>query len=735
VSSSVLIRIALPVPLPGGFDYLWEKTDTAPAIGVRVRVPFGRRVEVGVVTGHPQASSVRSDKLRSVLEVLDRDAVVRPELMKLLDWAAGYYHHPLGEVVAHALPTLLRKGRPIDGPQDVVWALTSGGRDAVANPSLERRAPRQFAALKLMLDQGRVAASELRAHGIAAAVLRRLADKRLCQPLAQSPPSQDGDRDVLDPAFSDAGPRLTHDQQSVVESIAGAQAGFSAHLVYGITGSGKTEVYLNLIRRELEAARQCLLLVPEIALTPQLVARLSERFGGRLAVLHSALSDRERLTAWARAHRGEARLVVGTRSAVFASLPRLGLIVVDEEHDASFKQQTGFRYSARDLAVVRARELGIPIVLGSATPSLESFHNARTGRYALHTLRQRIGTAGAPSYRIVDLNRHVETRNLSTPLLARIDEHLAEGNQILLFLNRRGFAPALFCPSCETASECTRCDARMTVHARVGRLRCHHCGREERLRWRCPVCGTERVGVGAGTQRVTEELEQLKPDTLIARLDRDVTARKGELDRVLAGVAAGETRILVGTQMLTKGHDFPNVTLVGVLNADQGLFGIDFRSNERLAQTIVQVAGRAGRADKPGEVVIQTHYPGHPLLRRLLESGYTAFAEAALAEREATGWPPFSHVAVLRAEATRRTAVFEFLAKARRYCSGSAVRILGPAADPMERKAGRYRAQLLLQCSERSPLHDSLSSLEGALRGWPETRKVRWSIDVDPVEL
>jgi primosomal protein N' (replication factor Y) len=479
------------------------------------------------------------------------------------------------------------------------------------------------------------------------------------------------------------------------------------------------------------------LLVPEIGLTPQLVRRLRARFACELAVFHSGLTAVERLDAWRQTRANRAKLVVGTRSAVFAPLADAGIIVVDEEHDPSFKQQTGFRYSARDLAIVRAKALDVPIVLASATPSLESLRNAEEGRYRRLSLSRRIGAGGNPSIRIIDLNRHAERRGLSTPLLAAMDLHLERGHQVLLFINRRGFAPALFCPSCAHAVECRRCDARMTVHAKAGALRCHHCGQQERLHWVCPVCGSERIGVGAGTQRVTAELESLYPKHRIARLDRDAVGGRDALGAALEDIEAGGASIVVGTQLLTKGHDFPNVTLVGVLNADQGLFGADFRSEERLAQTIVQVAGRAGRRDRPGEVLIQTHYPRHPLLERLMTRDYAAFAEHALAERRQTGWPPFSHLAVWRAEAPAREPVFAFLNKLKREAGPDrpGLKVLGPTPDWMERRAGRYRAQLLLKSDERPRLHELVERGLTALGGWRESRRVRWAIDVDPVEL
>jgi primosomal protein N' (replication factor Y) (superfamily II helicase) len=654
------------VPLAEPFDYLWQGT-VAPPPGCRVRVPFGRGERIGIVVEHPEASSVPRERLRPVLAALDHEPVLDAELLRSLRWAADYYHHPIGEVLTHALPARLRQGRHAD----------------------------------------------------------------------PAPSDGAGPADSIEPARTQA-PQLTAAQQRVLAGIeSDAGTGYRAFVLHGVTGSGKTEVYMQLMAGELARGRQTLLLVPEIGLTPQLVDRLAERFGSRLAVMHSALSEKERFEAWRRVRSAEAGLVLGTRSAVFAPLANPGLIIVDEEHDSSYKQQQGFRYSARDLAVLRASRLGIPVLLASATPSLESWHHARSGRYRLLTMPDRVGRARKPDLRMIDMNRHASRRGLSTPMVAAIERHLADSRQVLLFLNRRGFAPVLFCPQCRDSVDCSHCDAHMTVHARIGRLRCHHCGAESALSWSCARCGGERIAVGSGTQRIADELKSLFPEARVTRIDRDATARKGALAQALREVADGSTGILVGTQMLTKGHDFPRVTLVGVLNADQGLFGTDFRSDERLAQTILQVAGRAGRGEWPGEVLIQTHHPGHALLERLLAQDYAAFADWALAERRAASWPPFAHLALWRAEASRRDAAFSFLERVRGAASRPAdpVRILGPAPDRIERKGGRYRAQLLLQSTERAALHALLERTLAVVRTWPAARRVKWAIDVDPIEL
>jgi len=454
---------------------------------------------------------------------------------------------------------------------------------------------------------------------------------------------------------------LGPEQAEALQAITAALGRFEAHLLFGVTGSGKTEVYLRAIEAVLARGGQTLVLVPEIGLTPQLLARFEERFGAGIAVLHSALTGSERHEAWCAARRGAARIVIGTRSAVFTPLPQLALIVVDEEHDTSFKQQEGFHYSARDLAVLRAQRASIPVLLGSATPSLESLENAGAGRYRQSRLPTRAGGAQTTRTTLVDLRRHAGEQGLSQPAIAAIDAHLQAGGQVIVFLNRRGFAPTLFCCACGWSATCAHCDARMTLHRRAQRLRCHHCGAEQSIPAACGACHQPLTAVGQGTERVEETLQRLFPQAPLARLDRDAVSSRGTLTRVLDRVHSGEAKILVGTQMLTKGHHFPEVSLVVILDADQGLFATDYRATERLAQMITQVAGRAGRAARPGEVLIQTQYPEHSLLVRLIESGYEGFAADALAERRAAQWPPYSRLALLRADASDPRTVDEFL--------------------------------------------------------------------------
>jgi primosomal protein N' (replication factor Y) len=532
-------------------------------------------------------------------------------------------------------------------------------------------------------------------------------------------------------------PEPTPPQAQAMAAIGAALHGFATFVLHGLTGSGKTEVYLEVIRQVLAAGRCALVLVPEIGLTPQLVQRFTARLPAPLAVMHSGLTDGERLSAWRAAASGAARIVVGTRSAVFAPLPDLGVIIVDEEHDASLKQhEGGFHYSARDLALVRAQRAQLPVVLGSATPSLETLHNVASGRYQRLSLPRRAGQAAAPRLAVVDLRAHAVSAGLSTPVVQAIGRHLAADGQVLVFLNRRGYAPTLLCTACGWVAPCRDCDARLTVHQRSGRLRCHHCGADAPLPKSCPQCGFELRPVGQGTERVEERLRELFPQAPLVRVDRDVVRGQGDMDAALERINSGAARILVGTQMITKGHDFQNMTLVVVLNADQGLFSTDFRAAERLAQTIVQVAGRAGRGTRAGEVLIQSAYPEHPLLQTLLSEGYEGFARSALAERAAARWPPFSRLAVVRASATTAAAALDFLTAARRAAgTPRGIRLLGPVPAAMARRAGRYHSQLLLESADRAALHRLLGGWLEQVGELPGARQVRWALDVDPIDL
>jgi primosomal protein N' (replication factor Y) (superfamily II helicase) len=728
-----IFRVALDTPLRQLFDYLPPPAPaTPPAVGSRVRVPFGRRRLIGLVVAVAEASEVPPARLRAILEVLDATPLLDAAALALLDWAAQYYHHPPGQVLASALPKALRLGAPAT-PTEERWLVTEAGAAAVAAGE-PRRAPRQRELLGYVHEHGPVTAARLDTEAPEwRPAARALTRRRL---MASSAVAIAGVTAAA--RVRTAGPPLLSEQSAAVEAVGASLGAFAAFVLHGITGSGKTEVYLRLIERVLTAGRRALVLVPEIGLTPQLLERFHERFEAPIAALHSALTDHERLLAWRSAFSGEARIVLGTRSAVFAPVPELGLIVVDEEHDASFKQhEGGFRYSARDLAVVRARHARVPVLLGSATPSLETLHNAAAGRYTLLGLSRRATQAQPPLLKLIDLRSSASTAGIATPAVLAIEQHLAEEGQVLVFLNRRGYAPTLLCTACGWIAPCRECDARLTVHLHAGRLRCHHCGADAPLPARCPVCGFTVKPVGQGTERIEETLGRLFPAVALARLDRDVVRRRGDMEGVMRRMSSGEARILVGTQMVTKGHDFPNVTLVVVLNADQGLFSSDFRAPERLAQTIVQVAGRAGRGSKPGEVLIQTEFPEHPLLASLLADGYDGFARAALEERAQALWPPFSRLAALRDSARTADAALAFLAEARRVARRppAGVRLLGPVPAAIRKRAGRYHAQLLIESRERSRLHEFLERWLPQVQELKSARALRWSLDVDPLEL
>lgn len=727
MTKNSFVQVAVPVPLIGELDYQWTKPEPPPSLGCRVRVPLGKTEKIGIIVRNIHTSTLDTSRIKGILEALDTEPVLNTELFKLLCWCAKYYHHPIGEVFAHALPILLRQGRPAKGIEKF-WELTKKGIALTSNQSLGKL---QTQVIDLLQRSGQISSRKLLGIGIKNGVLQRMMTRGWVQCIEKTPLTRPNTNPTDSPL------KLTVEQQNCVSAITNAAEGYAAYLLQGVTGSGKTEVYMHLISNQLQVGRQSLLLVPEIGLTPQLLKRLKNRFGSCLAVMHSGLTAIERLEAWRKTRSGEAKIVLGTRSAIFAPLVNAGLIIVDEEHDSSYKQQDGFKYSARDLAVLRARGLNIPVLLASATPSLESIHNVKLGRYQGLRMNRQIGSAGKPKIQIIDMNVHAAQHGLSTPLITAIERHLSLNQQVLLFLNRRGFAPVLLCTECGAVEECDRCDARMTLHARIGQLRCHHCNRTRPLTWGCDICATERIAVGAGTQRVTDELQALFPETKIARLDRDVTSNKGNLEAVLADVEHGETQIIVGTQMLTKGHDFPKVTLVGVLSADQGLFGTDFRCSEKLAQMLLQVAGRAGRRDQPGNVLIQSHYPAHPLLTTIAEQDYDAFSELALAEREATAWPPFSHLIVWRAEAANKKTARAFLERVASTAKtmANSITILGPAAPSMEKRGNRFRTQLLFQHHSRKTLHDLTRNMLQLVRDWPQARRIRWSIDVDPTEL
>lgn len=731
-SSTSCLRVALPLPLPRLFDYLPPAGVAAEAIAVgqRLRLPFGAREIVGVVVGHGGIEA--SVELKPALDVLDAVPLLDGELLASMRWLAGYLHAPLGEVLAAALPAALRRGEPLPDIARYGWRLTEAGRTAL--PRMRSGRP------KALGEQLQQECSEEDLDALLPSwrtVLRSLRERGHVERVkVESATSVSGKGDA-DPASAAFAPNP--EQQQAIDTLCAAQ-GFAPFLLEGVTGSGKTEVYLQAIADCLARGRQALVLVPEIGLTPQTLARFRARLGVPIHALHSGLNDNERAATWLAAARGQARVIVGTRSAVFVPLPEAGLLVVDEEHDGSYKQFDGIRYHARDFALVRARALEVPIVLGSATPALETLHNANTGKFGHLRLRQRAGSAKPPVVRVQDVRKRPLHAGLSEESLTAIRTALDAGGQVLVFKNRRGYAPVLLCHDCGWSAHCPRCSTddhptAMTVHAHGKRLQCHHCGHRRPSPLACPDCGSLALQPqGNGTERIEVEMQARFADVPVIRIDRGSTGHRDGLQKHFDALG-NRPGILIGTQMLAKGHDLGNLTLVVVVGIDEGLFSADFRSGEKLAQLLIQVAGRAGRADRPGTVLLQTHHPEHPLLQTLVSGGYRAFAEVELTQREAAGFPPFAHLALLRAEAKQADPPQQFLSLAKMRLGEHGVEQYGPLPAPMPRRAGYVRSQLIVSAAQRAVLHTALNAVIPALYAAPDARRVRWSLDVDPVDL
>ncbi len=721
---TIRLRVAVPVPLPRLFDYALAPGMATPLPGARVAIEFGRRKMVGIVI---DAEPGAIDDLKPILALLDDPPLFDPALWALIPRVARYYLAPLGETLATALPVGLRRSEPMVLPQRWLYALSALGHEQVL---VTRGAAKQR--LWQRLQQAPASEPELaQLHPRWRPVLAPWVEAGWIDVIPMSP--------YAPPPILAAAPTLTAAQSDVLAQIAAHPSGFAVFVLDGVTGSGKTEVYLRLIADVLARGEQALLLVPEIGLTPQLVARVRERLPGRVAAMHSELSEGERVEAYAAAARGEVDVVIGTRSAVWTPLPRLGLVLVDEEHDASYKQQDGIRYHARDVALLRAQGLGVPVLLGSATPSLESLRNIELGRYQRLSMPARIGAAKQPRWRLVDVRGQRLKDGLAATTMTVIGEHLAAGGQVLVFKNRRGFAPALLCHDCGWHAECPDCDIALTFHRGAAWLRCHQCGFQQRPPQSCPSCSSlALVPQGAGTERLEAALAEAFPGTPLVRLDRDTTSKKSSFAAAIDELLRGEPTLIVGTQMLAKGHHLPAVTLAVIVGVDEGLMSADFRASERLAQLIVQVAGRAGRAERAGEVLLQTHLPEHPLLATLLRHGYGEYARLALQERRDTGLPPVGFAAVLRAEHVDGGKADRFLADVLAACPPAlrtAVEISGPLPAPQPRRQARWRFQLVLMASERAPLHAFLGAAVHACYEHARDRNLRWSVDVDPLDF
>lgn len=685
---NTILCIAIPTPLRQIFHYLLPPTISPDNLitGMRVRVSFGKRKVVGILVAIVNHSDFPHNKLKYIDEILDTQPTITPSVLKLCHWLSDYYHHPLGETLAMATPASLRKIKNVARKN----LCANNSNDNIENKNLDLN--------------------------------ENIRNKDFCSLHNY--------------------PTLNSAQQSAINKIKPVLNDFNCFLLNGVTGSGKTEIYLQIIEQLITQQKQALVLVPEIGLTPQILQRLQERFSSANIInFHSSLTDREKLIAWQAAKNGSAQIIVGTRSAIFMPCLQLGIIIVDEEHDMSFKQQEGLRYSARDLAIVRANFEKIPVILGSATPSLESYHNAITTRYHALYLPERAGTALHPIYNIIDLRTQSLQHGLSKPLITSIKQHLKNNNQVLIFLNRRGFAPVLMCQHCGWTAKCSRCEVPLTFHAETNHLHCHHCDRQQANILNCEQCGQPKLQlIGVGTERIEHALQKLFPSVPVVRIDRDSTRKKQSMNNILANIMEGNPQILIGTQMLSKGHHFPKVTLVGVINADSGFFSTDFRATERLGQLLIQVAGRSGRADHAGEVVIQTHQPQHPLLLTLINHGYNQFASMILAEREQHRLPPFSHLALFRAESLQQPLTINFLTQVKELLVNNlpktlAIELFGPITSPMPKRQARYRCQLLIQTNHRGELHKLLTNTLPLIEKIKISNKVRWSLDVDPMEM
>ncbi|MDD9891528.1 MAG: primosomal protein N' [Gammaproteobacteria bacterium] len=733
----LVYKVAVPSPLRRIFDYLPPASGEKIEPGTRVQINFGQRKIVGFVISQADQSGLSKNKLKPILTVIDSEPTFPDKLFRFLQWCAHYYQHPIGEVLNTATPVKLRSARALY--QEVSTYHLVGSFDDSQLQALDR-APKQKTLIDFLARRKNVSKQEILDQGYSTSIINTLKHKALIECFQTH-----ADKPEPFPPLIDPSPKalpLNQEQQLAVDKIRSGGNAFNCFLLDGVTGSGKTEVYMQIMADQLREGRQCLILVPEIGLTPQTVSRFQQRFNCPLSTLHSGMTDNERLGAWSQARDGAVGIVIGTRSAIFTPLPNPGLIIIDEEHDGSFKQQDGFRYSARDLAVMRGREENVPVILGSATPSLESLLNAQANKFTHLSLVHRAGGASDSITTVVDTANEYLESGLSEQLLFKIDQHLSANNQVLLFINRRGYAPVLSCSQCSWIAECDECVSQLTVHAQPPSIRCHHCGVAHHLPNHCPQCNSATLKTsGIGTQKLEKYLAERFSDYPVIRIDRDSARSKRKFDVMLEQIHSGEPCILLGTQMLAKGHHFPNITLVAIVDADSGLFSPDFRGQEFMIQTLVQVSGRAGRADRPGEVVIQSRHAAHKALTQLTQSTYREIAQSLLDERREAAMPPFSQLTLVRAEGSQLRHTMDLLKRVNEYAieiiqpSQSQIQVLGPVPAPMEKKAGRFRSHLLFKAETKSSMQQFLTQLVYQLENIKLSRGLRLSIDVDPMEM
>ncbi|MEM1153248.1 MAG: primosomal protein N' [Pseudomonadota bacterium] len=729
-----VLRLAIRSPLRRLFDYLPPADMSDEHVlrlkpGQRLRVSFGTRSLIGYLVCVAETSELPETKLKRALTLVDEEPLVPATLVELCVWAVDYYQYPPGEVFSAAFPKTMREGRA-NKPQGLsAWSLTDRGL-GLPEGALSR-SPKQSKALDMLRCEEAISNPELIERGISQSIMRELEKKGLVKKCLMALPVPDF---TPSPALEP-----TSEQASVLRALIAHSKGFSCHLLQGVTGSGKTEVYLQLIANCLQRNKQALVLIPEIGLTPQTLTRFKSRFAANIVVVHSGLTDRERYLAWDAARVGSAHIVIGTRSAIFTPLKALGVIIVDEEHDSSYKQQDGFRYSARDMAVKRGQIENAQVLLGSATPSLESLYNASRGRYSLHRLTRRPGGSQPPNISVIDIRRSELQAGMSEGLIAAINETLSRGQQVLVFLNRRGFAPTLQCHSCGWIAECQHCDARMTVHQRPASLQCHHCGANATLVHRCPQCHSgDLITHGLGTEQTETYLQQRFPDWPVYRVDSDSMQGKHAMQALNESIAGGKPCILLGTQMLTKGHHFPGVTLVAIIDVDALLFSTDFRGEERMAQLLTQVAGRAGRAQLPGQVLLQTHYPDHPLVKSMLTLDYAEQARHMLDNRLSSGMPPAGQLLIVRTDSEDPLEGERFLIELQRKVRigmSDKAQLIGPLPSPMQRRAGKFRHQLIALLASRRDAKALAETMVKEAELGKSSSKLKWSIDVDPMDL
>lgn len=737
----IIVKVAIAVPLRRLFDYFLPSDSMIhPKPGMRVEVPFGSSNKIGFIdsvlnTTQTQPSTITSEKIKPIGQILDHYPLINDTLISLYQWMCRYYHAPPGEVWQTMLPTALLKGKKAELIRMSYWKMTPEGQQAFKENKVNPSAVKQRLALQQLAQNSQIIAHDrLKDFGLTYANMKTLAAKRwVTRDFFQTESAQDIQHLINQPKNI----QLNKEQQYAIEQVTQSLATYQSFLLFGVTASGKTEVYLRLIQQVIEKKQQALVLVPEIGLTPQTLNRFENRFNVNIVLLHSGMSEQQRLQSWLSAQNGEAQIIIGTRSAIFTPLKNPGIIIIDEEHDLSFKQQQGFRYSARDVAMVRANFEKIPVLLGSASPSLESLMNVKNNKMTQLNLNQKAQTNQALNYHVIDLKNEPMKQGLSNQLINAIKKHLNEHGQILLFLNRRGYAPVLLCHQCGWSSSCTRCDLHFTYHHQNHFLECHHCGSNRKAPNQCPECHSQQmIPIGFGTERLQETIQDLFPTARIARVDRDTTRTKSAMNNYVNSIKSGQVDILIGTQMLAKGHHFPNVTLVGLIDMDSALYSADFRAPEYAAQLITQVSGRAGRADKSGDILIQTHHINHPMLGQVIHTGYAEFAKLALQERLETELPPYTYSAMFQAESPQIGYVKFFLQEVKnildRY-SDLKIELLGPAPAVYAKKAGKFRYQLFLQSKKRNKLHQLLKLTIGDIENLKSARRVRWRLEIDPI--